>query len=274
MDWFLAAPFVHFAADQRLGAFVPDEAADLRFHAVPVVNHHDRSRKFTGSSAWADYFGHGNAVWRAARASRTPAGILTCFPQLSIPVGLRKRLALSDLPVVAWTFNLGKLPNGLQRHLAMAAFAAVDRFIVQSRSEIVSRRQWLGLPQSRFRFAPLQRAARPITVDEDRDEPFVLSMVSAQRDYRLLFGVLAELGYPAVIVAGAHAVAGLTAPTNVKVRSRPEHRGVPRAGARLTGECDSGRQPEHGLGPGHAARRHAVRPRCSRHGRPCQRRLC
>jgi glycosyltransferase involved in cell wall biosynthesis len=219
MDWYLAAPFIHSAADQWLGAFVPNEAADLRFHAVPATYHHDRSRKFTGSSAWADYFGHGNAVWRAARASRTPAGILTCFPQLPIPVGLRKRLAFSDLPVVAWTFNLGKLPTGLRRHLAMAAFAAVDRFIVHSRSEIVSCSAWLELPESRFRFVPLQRAARPITVDEDRNEPFVLSMGSAQRDYRLLFGVLAELGYPAVIVAGAHAVAGLTVPANVQVRS-------------------------------------------------------
>ncbi len=219
MDWYLAAPFIHSAADQWLGAFVPNETADLRFHAVPATYHHDRSRKFTSSSAWGDYFGHGNAVWRAARASSTPAGILTCFPQLPIPVGLRKRLAFSDVPVVAYTFNLGKLPTGLRRHLAKAAFATVDRFIVHSRSEIVSCSEWLELPKSRFRFVPLQRASRPITVDEDRDAPFVLSMGSAQRDYRLLFGVLADLGYPAVVVAGAHAVAGLPVPSNVQVRS-------------------------------------------------------
>jgi len=44
-------------------------------------------------------------------------------------------------------------------------------------------------------------------------------MGTAQRDYRLLFGVLAELRYPTTIVAGAHAVAGLTVPPNVTVRS-------------------------------------------------------
>ena len=150
MDWYLAAPFIHSASDRWLGEFVPNESGDLRFHAVPAAYRHDRSRKFTGTTAWADYFRHGNAVWRAARASSTPCGILTCFPHLPIPVGLRKRLAFSDLPLVAWTFNLGTLHTGMRRQLAKSALAAVDRFIVHSRSEIVSCSEWLDMPQARI----------------------------------------------------------------------------------------------------------------------------
>lgn len=219
MDWFLAAPFIQDSADRWLTAFVPNADAAMRFHSIPASYAHDRSREVTGLGAWADYLRHGNAVWRAARQAQGACGMLTCFPQLPIVAGLRKRLALSDMPLVAWTFNLGKLYSGARRRLARAALPAVDRFIVHSRSEVAAYSDWLDMPAARFQFVPLQRAIRSIAFQEDRNSPFVLSMGSAQRDYRLLFGVLAELGYPAMVVAGPHAVAGLSIPPNVEVRS-------------------------------------------------------
>lgn len=219
MSWLLAAPFIRDTSDRWLTRFVPNEDGALSFHSIPADYIHDRSRKVTGLDAWRDYFRHANTVWRAGRLSTGPSGVLTCFPQLAITVGLRKRLALSGTPLVAWNFNLGKLYPGARRRLARTALPAVDRFIVHSRSEVTAYSDWLDMPVERFQFVPLQRATRPIEVAEDSDKPFLLSMGSAQRDYRLLFGVLAELGYSAVIVAAPHAVAGLPVPPNVQIRS-------------------------------------------------------
>ena len=218
-SWYLAAPFIHDASDRWLTPFVPNEDGALHFHSITAGYSHDRSRKITGLGAWRDYFGHGNTVWHAARRAPGACGILTCFPQLPITVGLRKRLALSEMPLVAWTFNLGKLYPGARRRLARLALPAVDRFIVHSRSEVSAYSDWLDMPAERFQFVPLQRATRPIEWEEDRNKPFVLSMGSAQRDYKLLFGVLAELGYPTVVVVGPHAVAGMRIPPNVEVRT-------------------------------------------------------
>lgn len=217
MDWFIAAPFIRSPADRWLADFVP--APNGSFHAVPANYTHDRSRRATGLAGWADYFRHGSLAWRSARDNLRPSGILTCFPQLPLVVGLHKRFSKRQIPLVAWTFNLGALPGGARRRLAMAGLSTVDRFIVHSRAEISACSEWLDLPPSRFEFIPLQRGMREVTVSEDRDRPFVLAMGSAHRDYRLLFAVLGELGYPTVVVAGPHAVTGLKVPSNVDVRS-------------------------------------------------------
>lgn len=217
MDWYLAAPFIHDANDLWLTSFVPD--ATGRFHAVPAAYKHNRSRRIAGLGDWSDYFRHGARVWHAARQATVPSGILTCFPQLPLTIGLQKRLARSDIPIVAWTFNVGTLYGGARLRLAKTGLAAVNRFIVHSRAEIKTCSEWLNLPAERFQFVPLQRAVPELQSAEDRQHPFILSMGSAHRDYRLLFAVLAELGLPAVVVAGAHAVQGLTVPVNVELRS-------------------------------------------------------
>src|SRR5664279_5598425 len=186
-DWYLAAPFIHSPDDLWLTRFVPNMARAFRFFVVPATYHHDRSRKSTGVSQWRDYFGHGSMVWNAARRSNTPAGILTCYPRLALATAFRKRAASSDIPLVAWNFNLGVLPGGLRRRVARAVLQGVDRFIVHSRAEIPAYGDWLDLPSTRFEFVPLQRAVREIQIAEDENAPFVLSMGSAHRDYRLLF---------------------------------------------------------------------------------------
>lgn len=219
MNWYLAAPFIQSHSDSWLTRFVPNHDGALKFHSVPAGYKHDRSRKITGFDAWRDYMRHGNAVWRAVASSTRPRGVITCFPQLAITVGMRKRVAFSNIPLVAWTFNIGKLYAGLRGRLARTVLPAVDRFIVHSRHEIGTYSDWLNLPPERFQFVPLQRATRPIKFKENTEKPFLVSMGSAQRDYRLLFSVLEELGYPAVIVAGPHAVAGLSVPPNIVIQS-------------------------------------------------------
>lgn len=219
MDWYLAAPFIHDANDRWLTPFIPNEDDHFRFRPVVAQYHHDRSRKITGVDAWTDYLRHAGTAWAANRRAHGNCGILTCFPQLPAMIGLRKSLTHSKVPLVAWTFNLGTMYLGARRHLARFALSAVDRFIVHSRAEVTAYSEWLDLPRERFEFVPLQRATRAVTFDEDGERPFVLSMGSAHRDYRLLFAVLGELGYPSVIVAGLHAVEGLKIPPNVEVRS-------------------------------------------------------
>jgi hypothetical protein len=219
MDWYFAAPFIHSASDRWLGNFVPNEGKSLRFFSVPAMYEHDRSRRVTGLTAWMDYLHHGSVAWREASRTHAAAGIVTCFPQLALTVALRKRLSASHLPLVAWTFNLGTLYTGIRQRLARATLTAVDRFIVHSRAEISACSMWLDLPATKFEFVPLQRAIRSVVLAEEQKSPFVLSMGSAHRDYRLLLSVLSELGYPAVVVAGPHAVAGLTIPPNVDIRS-------------------------------------------------------
>ena len=217
MDWFIAAPFIRSVSNRWLADFVPDQGDG--FHAVPATYTHDRSRPATGLAGWADYFRHGSAAWRTARNHPGPSGILTCFPQLPLAIGLRKRFSKRKIPLVAWTFNLGTLPGGARRRLAIAGLSSVDRFIVHSRAEIAACSEWLELPPSRFEFVPLQRGMCQVTVSEDRDSPFVLAMGSAHRDYRLLFSVLGEIGYRTIVVAAPHALAGLQVPSNVEVRS-------------------------------------------------------
>lgn len=218
--WHVAVPWLLSASEKwRLTQFVPNDDAALEFQVIPASYKHDRSRKFTGLREWRDYVRHGNEAWAAARSARGPAGIITSFPQLPIVVGLRKRMVFSDLPLVAWTFNLGKVYPGMKRRLSKGALPRVDRFIVHSRGEIAAYSEWLDIPPERFQFVPFETPARSIEFPEDRTNPFIVSMGSAQRDYRLLFGVLGELGYPTTVVAGQHAVAGLTVPANVTVRS-------------------------------------------------------
>ena len=217
-EWLIAAPFLHDPADVWLGAFVPNADGALRFRTIPAPYGHDGSRALTGWRAWRDYFGHARDAWHQL-GNQATTGLLTSFPHLAITFGLRKRLSRSRMPLVAWTFNLGGLHSGFKRLVARAALGAVDRFIVHSRAEATSYSRWLGLPAERFLFVPLQCPTRLVEFEEDRADPFILSMGSAKRDYRLLFQALAKLGHRAVIVAATHAVAGLPVPPGVEIRS-------------------------------------------------------
>ena len=216
MHWFLSAPFIEKPdVDTWLQPFVP--GTRHTFQPVPAPYRHDRSRRQTNAAQWLDYFSHGAATWSASGKSPKDAGIITIFPQLALTVGLHKRLTRRTTPLLAWTFNLGGLYGGTRKTLARFALNSVDLFIVHSRREIESYSEWLDFPPDRFRFVPLQRPVRPIGFCEDEANPFVLSMGSARRDYRLFFEVMADLGYPTVVVAGEQAIVGLRIPANVKV---------------------------------------------------------
>lgn len=217
MHWILSAPFITTDGGKWLEPFVPGTRHG--FCTVPAQYDHDRSRPETNANQWRDYFSHGAAAWSARKKSPINTGVITLFPQLALMVGLHKRFSHRPTPLVAWTFNLGNLYHGTKGQLARFALREVDRFIVHSTKEISSYSDWLDLSPQKFRFVPLQRPLLPIQFAEDTEQPFVLSMGSAQRDYRLFFEVMEGLGYPTMVVAGAQALAGLKVPANVTVHN-------------------------------------------------------
>lgn len=217
MHWIVTAPFIRGPGDTWLDRFVPGGRHGFTTIRAPYA--HDRSRRLTGSREWRDYLGHAAAAWSARRAAGNPAGVITVFPQLALAVGLRQRLARQRTPVLAWTFNVGRLPGGARRRVSQFAMAEVDRFVVHSRPEIAAYSDWLDLPPERFSYVPLQRPLKPIEILEDDSSPFLLAMGSARRDYRLFFEVVERLGLRTIVVAGPQAVAGLRVPANVEIRN-------------------------------------------------------
>jgi glycosyltransferase involved in cell wall biosynthesis len=215
--WIVAAPF----ADSTEIGWLPAEAERLgpRFGVIPARYDHDRSRESTSGRQWLDYMGHALAAWRDTgwRAGRN-AGLVTWFPQLALCVGLLKRITFSRRPVLAWCFNLGQTHGGWRRTLTRFALSRVDAIVVHSRSEIETYARWLDFPRDRFIFAPLA-VAGPEHAEIAQDEPFVLAMGSACRDYPVFVEAMGQLGYPTVIVAGEHALAGIDLPANMERRS-------------------------------------------------------
>lgn len=218
--WFVAASWLRSRDETwRLTGFVPNPDRALEFEVIPARYETDRSRKTASGRAWGAFMSHAAETWRAAVRAPGSRGIITAFPQLAAAVGLRKRLANSDIPLLAWTFNLGRVYPGIRGRLARIALRRVDHFIVHSRAEIAAYSEWLDIPPERFTFLPFETPMRPIELAEELEQPFIVSLGSAHRDYALLFAALAGLRLPAVVVAAPHAVAGLTAPPSVTVRS-------------------------------------------------------
>lgn len=218
MQWILAIPFLR---DEGGGWITSHVEGPARFTAAPAPYDHDRSRAATGLSEWADYLRHAWQAWRLVRAApRGEAGIMTGFPQLAVTAALLKLvLRRSDVPLVAWCFNLGRTPGGWKARLARRVLGQVDVFVVHSRREVALYAAWLGLPAERFVFVPLSIHDEPREAREDEAAPFVLAMGSANRDYPTLAAAAELLGVPTVIVAGPHAVEGMTLPDNVTVMS-------------------------------------------------------
>ncbi len=213
MRWRILAPFAHTPALGWIPAHL--SLKDHHLEVVPAGYAHDRSRSSTSARSWLDYFGHAARAWFRHKGAD---GFIIWFPQLAIGIGLCKRLTGSRKPVIAWCFNLGRAYPGLKGQLARFALRGVDVFVVHSRREIDTYARWLGLPRARFVFVPLS-VEEPCVQPQRQDEPFVLAMGSAKRDYALLVKVMRDLGLPTLIVCGPHALEGIDLPDNVTFSS-------------------------------------------------------
>ncbi len=221
MHWQVAAPFFTMSnvdKAQWLDDFVP--VGRHSFTKIPRPDNlahsswHNRISRNTSLLEWFEFWEQTKEAWQ-----RKNEGFITVFPQLATTVGLRKRLFSKDIPVIAWCFNMGSLYSGAKQLVANFALQDIDRFIVHSRKECETVSAWLKLPQSKFRFIPLQRAPISVVKSEDIDNPFILSMGSANRDYQTFFDAVEKLGLRTIVVAGQHSIKGLTVPSNVEIRS-------------------------------------------------------
>jgi len=216
VHWTIAAAFTRDPQKDRwLVPYVPGDRHSFTLIAAPPPRSwHDRKRKTAGLADWTNAWIQGRQAWEESRG-----GVITLFPQIATTTALNRRLSLKRKPVVAWTFNMGALYSGVKQSVARFALGQVDRFIVHARAERSRYAEWLGLPIERFTYVPLQRVPIPIVEQEDRQNPFILAMGSAKRDYATLFEAVRDSRHPTIVVAARHALDGLDIPPNVEVRS-------------------------------------------------------
>ena len=222
MHWSVAAPFfTQKAIDDKNARWLDDfvTGTDHTFTKVACPEStspqgwHTRVSRNTSVSEWQRMWKQSDRAWNDAD------GCVTVFPQLANLVGWRKNFSSNKKPLLAYCFNVGALYPGLKRQLALVGLKNVDKFVVHSRRECETVSQWLGLPQDVFEFIPLQRAKIDVTETEQQDDPFILSMGSANRDYASFFEAVGQLKLRTIVVVGQHAIKGLNVPDNVEIRS-------------------------------------------------------
>ncbi len=214
--WAVAAFFFVDERSPWLDNLIDDET--LTFRKVPALRRSDSwHRKRTAWESLKVWAGH---LGQAARAlAHRPDGVVTAFPQLAMCAGLLKRLGPARPHIVAYNFNLGSLSPGRRQKVARFIAPAIDAFVVHSPSEIGPYAAYLGVPESRFHFVPLQRGAPGIARDEDTERPFLLAMGSAHRDYETLIEAVDALAIPTIIVTRPDAAAALPKSPHVTLKS-------------------------------------------------------
>lgn len=195
--------------------FAPEDAGYI-FHKVAPpdvkrISWHDRGAVTTGSE-WRDHFRY------ALSAVRSDFDVIvTNFPQLAFAVCFWKLLLLKRVKVICWSFNIGSVSSKIKGRLAGLLLRAADLLIVHSQEERRVYSAWLSLPERRFLFVPFQRGVVQVGPYDIGDEPFLVSLGSAGRDYRTLFAAVAGQDQRVVVVAKPDALVGLDIPPKVEV---------------------------------------------------------
>jgi len=218
MKWILAAPY-RPSLKHGLWKIVKQQNSEIELFISPTLYTHDRSRSHTSSSQWKDYWLHSKHAWTEAQQKK--AGIITAFPQLAACTAIRKKVSFNrnSTPLIASTFNIGALPNNYKKILTRSALKHIDKFIVPSSAEKIKYSEYLNLPLSRFEFIPLHKPIIEPDTDENKENPFILSMGSANRDYATLFKAMEGLSYKLVVVCPKERLTNLSIPKNVEVLS-------------------------------------------------------
>lgn len=222
MHWSIAAPFFQSRQSKWLDDHV--QSGRHTFTKIPAIQRqnkkgwHSRSQRNTPIYEWLN-------LWEQSGCTLAEAqdGCITLFPQLANLVGWRKIISRDSRPLVAWCFNVGTLYDGIRKALARGGLSQVDRFIVHSNGERQILSEWLRIPIEKFDFVHLQMGHIKIEEKEEMDEPFILAMGSAHRDYETLFQAVGELGTRTIVVANPHRINSLKVPENVQIRSGLSH---------------------------------------------------
>lgn len=215
MHWHVVAPFIDNVEGRNSDWLIPYiPSSNDRFTCVhrpsKEINWHDRSTPVTSGKEWL-------SLWQQSHEAvhNVEGGVITVFPQLAALVGIQKALLVRRFPIVSWWFNTNYY-TGYKRLLAKTALQSIDRFVVHNRVEQKAYSQWLDIPIERFEFVPLQTPIYPITELEETEQPFIVSIGSAYRDYPLLFEAIQKLGFRTIVISGARVLKGLTLPSCVE----------------------------------------------------------
>lgn len=220
MEWIVLSPFTRKEDPEWIFEFIDSKAHPVK--AVPATYYHDRSRKRSSVSDWTDYLFHGvRGFLKSFSTSQRRIGIITVFPQLAIIVALLKKITgRKNLPVIAWCFNLGRPYQGLKGKLARFCLSSIDIFVVHSTAEIEIYSKWLNIPPEKFVFVHLSTSEHDSEIwEEHNEDPYILALGTANRDYALLTAAVAELGYKTIIVSGKYAIEHINAPKCVTFKS-------------------------------------------------------
>ena len=218
MRWVIIAPFFGDHTSVWIDDF--DHSGRHEYAKLPTTsaddpeNWHIRKRRSTPFAVWTQ---HWQQSRRALQANC--GGLITVFPQLAMTTAIQRTLSLtrSQMPLLAWCFNVGQRPQWPIKFIAAIFLRNVDHFVVHSRGEIDTLHDWFGIPRHKITFVHLQRAPIAITSTEDTFQPFVLAMGSANRDYATLVEAMRGLTIRLVLVASPRSLVGLQIPPNVEV---------------------------------------------------------
>ena len=194
--WAIVAPFM-----ESDGYWIDDfgHRDDLAFTKIAIVKKPTSWHLRGPRTPLHDWLAHLKQSYLAIRMK--PDGFITSFPQLALTTSfLLSVFFWRKAKLIAWTFNLGSLGSRWKGLATGFLLRKVDMFAVHSRAEIQYYSDWLGLPESRFRFVPLQKGDIPDFGKSDRP-PYVLSMGSANRDYATLSRAVQPLDLPVIVVA-------------------------------------------------------------------------
>jgi glycosyltransferase involved in cell wall biosynthesis len=181
---------------------------------------HERRSSGTTILEWFRLFRY---VHKAIKSK--PDCIITCFPQPALVAAVLLSLeGKSSPPLIAWHFNLGSLSNGWKGYFAGRFLKRVDRFVVHSRSEIEGYAKWLGIEKKKFCFVPLQRATFNDIKPSPIQNPYIVAMGSANRDYTTLINAILGTGIKTVIISKKTILDNLSEhPDLLKLSNLTEH---------------------------------------------------
>ncbi len=182
---------------------IPPEKDEISWHSRGAA---------TTAREWVRHFRY---ALKAALSGRDI--VVTNFPPLAFAACFWKLALGRRFRVVAWSFNIGSVASAAKGRVAGFLMRRADLLIVHSREEIARYAAWLGLPEEKFLFVPLQRGVVETRDYPVGDAPFLVSLGSAGRDYRTLFAAVADWPGRAIVVAKPEAVEGLEIPPNVEI---------------------------------------------------------
>ena len=214
--WVILAHFLTGNGDRWLDDFISDPQIEFEKITPPNISKswHVRKSKLTSQREW---IGHLHHTLRAV--SKNPTGIVACFPQLAMCAALIKKLTRRKFNIIAYNFNLGALHSGKRQAAARFVAGQIDFFIVHSPAEVKRYASYLAVPEEKVKFIPLQRGVFSFDRNEEFNDPYLISMGSAGRDYQTLVSAVNDLGIKTIIISRPDMIKDLKPGPNVYFKS-------------------------------------------------------